>query len=374
MGCFRIWCTYQIVCSQSSKSKCRKWLKYLPEGKLAPATGICRSFMFIVAGISSPFRACDRFSVMLKHIYPTAYISSFCRAELFLSLLLSLPLLFNMFCSCSVSLAPLPLVSRDTWGDKARQGSFQVRWDGEVARVRKRSCRDVSLLKEVPQRDHKSLQAQKSGFIHINTKRKTAPLLTSPFSLNQNETEDEQKRVNRDLLSAGCVTVGRGCSLGLVFSSATVAQPPWWPRGSLGKSLLWSPAAGCPSQRRRASAGLPALLSPSHRCQPSCLLLPPPSSSKYSHFFHRPLWKHDIPPFGMQRPGGGTSRPAPCRTACLLWRTATLASVTDKTASPFRQNLWVSYYSGRCFLIRQVIFLDWCLLSVHISAAIKLLK
>lgn len=164
-----------------------------------------------------------------------------------------------------------------------------MRWDGEVARVRKRSCRDVSLLKEVPQRDRISLQAQKSGFIPINTKRKTAPLLTSPIPLNQNETEYEQKRVNTDLLPAGCVTVGRGCSLGLVFSSATVAQPPWWPRGSLGRSLLWSPAAGCPSQQRRASAGLPALLSPSHSSQPSCLLLPPPSSSKHSHFFHRPL-------------------------------------------------------------------------------------
>lgn len=230
--------------------------------------------MFIIAGINSPFRACDRFSAMVKHIYTMVYLLS--AEQNYFCLRCSLSPFQCALLPLSPSSSLLSLISPSAprllrhMGEKTRQGSFQVRWDSEAARARKRSCWDVS-LKEVPQRDHKGLQAWMPGFICINTKMKTGPLLTCLFPLNRNKT-NMSKRVNTDLPSVSCVTADRGCSLGLVFSSATIAQPPWWPHGFLGRSLLWSVVPGCPSQQCRASAGLPALLS-----QVSALLLAPAS-------------------------------------------------------------------------------------------------
>lgn len=64
------------VCSQIWKSKCIKELRYLLEGKTTPTTVICRSFMFITAGINSSFTARDMLSVKVKHNYLTPYLLS----------------------------------------------------------------------------------------------------------------------------------------------------------------------------------------------------------------------------------------------------------------------------------------------------------
>lgn len=91
--------------------------------------------MFIIAGINSPFGARDRFSVMVNHIYSTAYRLS--AEQNYFCLLLALSPSFHMFCSlslpaphCSVSSAPLPLISWDTWS--SNQGRGVSRWEGTV--------------------------------------------------------------------------------------------------------------------------------------------------------------------------------------------------------------------------------------------------
>lgn len=118
---------------QSWKSKYIKWQIFTWR---QTHTSYLNLQVVYVYCINSHFRACDRYSVMVKHIYPTAYLYSAEQNYFWLHCCISL-LLYNIFYSlpppalhCSVSSAPLPLVSRDTWGRK--QGRDVSRWGGMV--------------------------------------------------------------------------------------------------------------------------------------------------------------------------------------------------------------------------------------------------
>lgn len=123
MGCLRVWCAYCML--KIWKSNCIKELRYLPEGKTTPTIVICKSFMFITAGINSPFTAWDMFCQSKTQLPNTVSYPS--RVQIFVCVSL-----FNIVCCvsppvphCSVSSAPQPLVSGDTWERKQEK----ARWE-----------------------------------------------------------------------------------------------------------------------------------------------------------------------------------------------------------------------------------------------------
>lgn len=114
MGCLRIWCAYCML--KIWKSKCMKYLRYLP------TIVVCRSIIFVTAGINSPFTVCGMFC-WSKTKLPNS-VSSSCWAQVFVCVP---PSLFKVFCSlsppvphCSVSSPPLPL-SLETHGGKKQE-------------------------------------------------------------------------------------------------------------------------------------------------------------------------------------------------------------------------------------------------------------
>lgn len=118
MGCLRIWCAYCML--KIWKSKCMKYLRYLP------TIVVCRSIIFVTAGINSPFTVCGMFC-WSKTKLPNS-VSFSCWAQVFVCVP---PSLFKVFCSlsppvphCSVSSPPLPLSLETHGGEKARESSL----------------------------------------------------------------------------------------------------------------------------------------------------------------------------------------------------------------------------------------------------------
>lgn len=147
---------------------------------------------------------------------------------------------------------------------------------------------------------------------------------------------------SRRVLAHPCALLALSLSLGAALLGSFSAQPRHhlfgghmapqegpscglWHLAALPSSamLLWG--------RQLSSYPFTALSPPACSCFP----LPPANTAISSIAFYERWY---TPP-GTQRPRGGTSSSASCCTACPLGTTVTLASVTNKIAPPFQQNL-----------------------------------